>query len=278
MTGSLPMPYPKPVLLITAADILAVCYLLYALNRKLCGWLRGTASHSDAPAGPLGGMLKIWLMEVFLHRQLWVLSPGRWLVHAMIFWGVLSLTALSASLFLVRNLAVLGVDYGAFGVFQGSEGSALVKIWGDGAGLVLFLGLAAAVFRRYALRPAQQITEQFDAFLLFFLLWLTLTGFALEGLRIAASASGAGRYSFVASLFVRAGTFSPHEAAPWLTALWTIHGLSGVALVVYLPHSKLIHSILAPLVIAMNAGQEHERKDLYWPDMTKHRPVRSRKT
>jgi hypothetical protein len=87
-----------------------------------------------------------------------------------------------------------------------------------------------------------------------FLLVLTLSGFLLEGLRHALAAA------------------SPQAGAalrPWLTALWTAHGLGGVALVAWLPRSTLLHALLAPLVIALNARSEHPRRDLYWPTTTR---------
>jgi hypothetical protein len=89
---------------------------------------------------------------------------------------------------------------------------------------------------------------------------LTLSGFLLEGLRLAIAPPA---------------PYSAEPLLPWLTALWTVHGLSGVALIVILPHSKLMHSLLAPLVIALNARNEHARKDLYCPDTGQGKPTAS---
>ena len=108
--------------------------------------------------------------------------------------------------------------------------------------------------------PAAESRES-DTPLLLFLLWLTLSGFLLEGLRVAASATPAAAAALI----------------PWLTALWTIHGLSGVALVAWVPHSTLLHGLLAPLVIALNARAEHARKDLAWHGTARHAPLRSPK-
>ena len=67
----------------------------------------------------------------------------------------------------------------------------------------------------------------------------------------------------------------PGTLLPWLTALWTVHGLSGVALIVVLPHSSLMHAIIAPLVIALNARNEHARKDLSCQGPAKNQPTAS---
>jgi hypothetical protein len=82
------------------------------------------------------------------------------------------------------------------------------------------------------------------------------------------------RYSFVGRFFIPPGTYTLGELKPWLTLLWVLHCFTGVGILVYLPHSKLLHSIFSPLVIAMNALEEQERKDLYWPEIEKHRATR----
>jgi nitrate reductase gamma subunit len=152
-----------------------------------------------------------------------------------------------------------------------------VKLWGDTFGLFLLAGLAAASVRRFLLRPSQQVTEQADTILLLFLLWLTLSGFLLEGLRLSLVPPELARYSFIGSLFIPPGAYTIVQLQPWLTACWCLHAFSGLALLVYLPHSKLIHSISAPLVIALNASAEFARKDIYWPDISKHKATGSLK-
>ena len=105
-------------------------------------------------------------------------------------------------------------------------------------------------------------TQEADLPLVLVLLSLTLSGFLLEALRHALASA------------------TPEGAAAlrgWLTVLWTIHGLGGVALVAWLPHSSLMHALLAPLVIALNARREHPRRDLYWPETTRHRATGSPK-
>jgi nitrate reductase gamma subunit len=146
-------------------------------------------------------------------------------------------------------------------LLQGEVRLAL-KIWGNASGLVLFVGLLLSLARRLVRRagPAGE-TGGSDTPLVLFLLWLTLSGFLLEYLRLLAAASAA----------------AAGQLRPWLTALWTTHGLSGVALVAWLPRSTLLHAVLAPLVIALNARPEHARRDLSWPDTTNGKANGSRK-
>ncbi len=216
---------------------------------------------------------RIWLAEVFLQRQLLALSFTRWLIHVLIFWGFVGLAVLSVFTVFLRPLAWLGIDAGVADYILNGHGLVVIKLWGDGFGLALFTGLCAALIRRFLFRPAQQINEQMDILLLFSLLWLTLSGFLLEWLRLSLLPEVV-HYSILGHL-IKPLNVHAYQLRPWLTAAWTIHGLSGAALLVYLPGSKLMHSILAPLVVALNASGEHERKDLYWPDTGKHRATGS---
>ena len=104
---------------------------------------------------------------------------------------------------------------------------------------------------------------------------MTLSGFALEGLRLALMPAEIARWSFIGRLFTPPGTYVREQLQPWLTACWTFHGMIVCALFAYLPHSKLMHSILAPVIITMNAAAEQKNEELYWPDMKKYRAARS---
>jgi len=107
--------------------------------------------------------------------------------------------------------------------------------------------------------------EKSDMILLLYLLFMTISGFMLEGLRLSLSSHDMLSYSFVGRFFMPSllGINSYPEII--LSLMWSIHGFSGIGIILYLPHSKLMHSILGPLVIAINAEREFDRKDIYWP-------------
>ncbi len=269
--------YPKPWLLFWTADILAACYFYYAIYRKWCGWARGM-KQPPARGVRWRRAVRISLAEIVLQRQLFALSPLRWLIHFLIFWGFTALALLSLFVFVVGRSNLSGAGSGWRELFLNTGGYIYIKIWGDSFGLALLVGLAAAGIRRLIVRSAGRTGDQTDVVLLLFLLWLTLSGFALEGLRLCLTPPDLARYSFVAAFFVPAGSYTLERLQPWLTAIWVLHSFSGLALFLYLPHSKLLHSILAPVVIAMNASEEEGREDMYWPDVAKHRPTRSPKS
>ena len=252
--------YPKPWPLLQIADVLALGYASLVLARRARGWARGARLNPAPPIAP-GNVAKIWFLEVFAQPQIKRLSRTRWAAHLCIFWGFLSLSALSLFLGGLRLLESRAPGGGVAAWFLRGDGNVIVKLWGNGFGLVLLVGLLLALARRFGPRSAPaEDSKETDTPLLVLLLWLTFSGFLLEGLRVA-----------FASL-------APHSAAPllpWLTALWTVHGLSGVALIAMLPHSSLMHAIVAPLVIALNARNEHARRDLSCPVPGKNQPTAS---
>ncbi|MBA4373365.1 MAG: hypothetical protein C0402_10965 [Thermodesulfovibrio sp.] len=266
--------YPKPWLLFGVATVISLGYMGYAFILKWRAWNRG-AEETRRAEGGRGRATWIWLAEVLLQRQLFVLSPGRWLMHILIFYGFAGLLFLSLLASVLRPLALLGLDRGLSSFFFQGEGHLFIKLWGDAFGLALLAGLVAALFRRLFFRSVQLDNSQADVILLVSLLWLALTGFALEALRVALVPVWQARYSFFAQLFVSPGAYTYNQLQPWLTALWSLHAFSVLGLMLYLPHSKLMHSLLAPVVIAMNALGEQDREDIYWPDVKKHRPTGS---
>jgi len=88
------------------------------------------------------------------------------------------------------------------------------------------------------------------------LVGILLLGFLLEAMRIAMTGSPAG--SELA--FVGYG-LSRCLAGIDLTGLygyvWYAHAILTGAFVVYLPFSRMIHMITAPIALALNAGSEH---------------------
>lgn len=216
---------------------------------------------SALPPPAPGIIARIWFVEVFAQPQIRRLSLTRWMAHICIFWGFLSLSALSLLLAGLRLHESMALDGSRAAWLLSGDGNIIVKIWGNGFGLILLAGLLLALSRRFGPLPAPAAdSKEVDTPLLLFFLWLTLSGFLLEGVRFV-----------LASL-------APQAAAPLLpllTALWTVHGLSGVALIVALPHSTLMHGILAPLVIALNARNEYARKDLSCPGPAKKAPTAS---
>jgi len=254
---------------------LSLGYMAFAFFRKWLGWSRGMRESTTAPSNYRMPSM-IWVAEVLLQRQLFTLSFSRWFIHILIFYGFLGLALLSAASCILRAAGYFAMSSTLPSFYLHPEGYFFIKVWGDSFGLLLLLGLVMAGMRRLALLQARQISNRMDVILLGLLLSVTLSGFVLEGLRLATMPAEITRYSYVGRLFSPPGTYALKQLQPWLTACWMLHSLLVLTLFVYLPHSKLMHSLLAPVIIFMNAAEEHKREDLYWPEMKKYRGTRSR--
>jgi nitrate reductase gamma subunit len=263
--------YYKPWVLFWGAAVLAHGYMDYSIWRLIKSCNRG---QQQSRGGWTFKAVRIWLMEVLIQRQLLALSFSRWVAHMLIFWGFICLGALSVFLFLLSLAEAAGIDSGLGAYFAHGSGHFVLKVWGDGFGLCLLTGLLAASVRRLFWRPRQLVNDQSDLVLLLYLIWLTLSGFLLEGLRLSHLPAAISRYSFVGRFFVLPWAINTQDIGLWLTALWSIHSVSALGLLLYLPHSKLMHSLLGPVVIALNASEEQERKDIYWPRIKSHGPIK----
>jgi len=268
--------FPKPWFLFKSAMALSLGYMVFAFYRKWRGWSRGIEEPATV-SGNYGSVAKIWLAEVILHRQLFALSFSRWFNHLLIFYGFIGLALLPLVAVILGNFGYLAQSTTTPRFYLHAAGYILMKLWGDTFGLMLLSGLVLSGIRRFVIRPAQHTNSQMDVVLLALLFFVTLSGFCLEGLRMTFVPAEVARYSYIGRLFTLPGAYPSEQVRQWLTMTWTVHFLFVALLFAYLPHSKLMHSLLAPVVIGMNAAAEHARKDLYWPEMKKYRAPRSPK-
>ncbi|NJD56179.1 MAG: hypothetical protein FIA94_07230 [Nitrospirae bacterium] len=263
----------KPWVLFWAFVMCCHLYLDISLYRRWKGWKRGLdAAFSLRELN--GPAVKIWLGEVFLQRQLLSLSVARWIIHQCLFWGFISLTFLSVSKFILLLLSLISLDAGLHAFFSKGAGYPYVKLWGDFFGLILFAGCAGVLARRFIARPLQIVHDQTDTFLSVYLLFMTVSGFMLEGLRMSAFPAAHDSYAFIGGLFMPSSGGIVSAPGTWYLWTWIVHAFSGAAILIYLPQSKLMHSLLAPIIIALNAAEEHGRKDLYWPKTKQYRPTK----
>ena len=129
----------------------------------------------------------------------------------------------------------------------------------DLTGIMVILGVGFAFFRgqrRHQDQPSGLPGQ--DRIALGLIGGIVVVGFLLEGLRIAMTGwpEGAG---FAVVGYVISLLFG--ESTLWTGVygyLWYIHAILTGAFVAYLPFSRLLHIIMAPVVLAMSAVSERE--------------------
>ena len=122
------------------------------------------------------------------------------------------------------------------------------KLFLDVFGFFLIIGLILAIYRRYILKPERlknlvYPTFPYDSFyLLIILLFIAVSGFFVEAVRLAATKVPWSHYSPVGNLL--AGLFtsmSEHTLQSLHFTLWTLHGLAALAFISLIPQSKAFH-------------------------------------
>ncbi len=127
----------------------------------------------------------------------------------------------------------------------------------DIAGIAVILGCCLALFRRYVLRPPALDNQVDDLIVLLLILVISVSGFVVEGTRMAVTEAGQSLAQWSPAGLVCVKLFSSWglgESA--LLSLhkisWVIHALLAFVFIAYLPYSKLFHVLLGPLNIFLN--------------------------
>ncbi len=238
-------------------------------------WMQGR----DAPSGGLFSQFAfLWgqarnrlreRVRLLLNRALlqnWLIrKPLAGLMHGLIFWGFIALLIGTLIITVQEDFTKLLFDY----EFLEGRFYLVFAVTLDIMGGFLLLGLLIALWRRYVAR-ATELERSVDDLLGVGLLFLVaLTGFMVEGLRLVADHGDYGNYEFVGQAF--AGVFAAGgleggaaENAHYL--VWWAHFLLAMAFIVYLPHSKLMHLLTAPINIFFHdfkpAGELPESRNL----------------
>jgi len=215
----------------------------------------GSRSHGISILPTFGNLAKVLALDVLLQRRLFRQSKTRWAIHGLIFFPFLfrflwGLTALLTSLWtpesaLPWRLLDQNDPVGAF-LF-------------DVSGLLILVGIVLVIGRRVK-EPSSTTAglPKPDWPALGLLGGIVIVGFLLEGIRIAMTGTPAGSpYAFLG--FTLSRGFADMPSLPNVYGyIWYLHAIMTGALVAYLPFSNLLHIIMAPLVMAMNAVSRSE--------------------
>ncbi len=228
--------------------VLAVLVLFYGVGRRLRVWRRGKpADRSDLPSQRLRGVL---LQAVAQRRTLSQAYPG--IMHLCIFWGMVAL-------FIGTVLATLDWDgTRLFLGFQFLQGAVYVgyELVLDVFGVLLFAGLGMAAWRRYGAKPSRltnALSPRFardDAYALGILALIAVTGYLIEGLRIAVTQPSWAAWSPIGNLIAMGLTSLGDPTNRTLhTSIWIFHSLLALTFIAIIPFTKFFHIVTSPLNI-----------------------------
>ena len=208
---------------------------------------------TSAPGGVVGGLGRLIQYGLGQRR---VAQRERGRPHMAIFYGFITL---------LFGTSVVALDWNVFRplglrILVGSPYLYLETLL-DALGLAFVMGLIAALFwRMLKLRgtsPDQRRVQWQFVLLIAGLLYMGLTGFVLEGLRLTLSPVPWADWSFVGhALTGPLRSFGVEETGEALyVTLWWSHAIVAFSLIATLPYSVFLHSVAAPLNFMVHPGR-----------------------
>ena len=261
-------------MILYAVMILTVGVFIYGLHRsgfmtRKKMWRLGTGS-DVARTDNAGRRFGFALAEVFGHRKI-LREPYQGLLHLFIFYGFLALMITTGLVALQADFFLPLFDWY---YFQNNFYLGL-SLFADVFGGVAIVGVLMALVRRYAIKPAWLETKQEDNFILWFLLFVLVTGFMGEALRMQATELQPGSpmadyvwFSPLGRIFAYLFAGLSVEAAEGAhRVVWWVHMLSAMSFLAYIPFSKLEHIYMAPANIYMHPETDQPYLKLMPPEM-----------
>jgi Fe-S oxidoreductase/nitrate reductase gamma subunit len=214
----------------------ALAVLVYGFVQRLKIYRLGRPlMRTDQPLARFGETVRTMLMQT---RVLRVTGPG--LAHALFFWGFFLL-------FLGTGLIVVQADFTDLFfdiIFLKGTFYKVFSLTLDLAGLTAVLMLLGLLARRWVVRPSGLTTKADDFVMHGLLLAILLTGFVIEGARMAVTELGTplAPWSPVGQVFGKglAGT-SPELLLDLHRGLWWFHLLLALLFIGLIPFTKFRH-------------------------------------
>ncbi|MBU5613852.1 respiratory nitrate reductase subunit gamma [Geomonas azotofigens] len=181
--------------------------------------------------------------EAVFQKRIRNRSVFLWLRHCLIFFGFTAIFALDCIYTVFGHYFHHYFDYT---YFTSGAGRAFLKAGMELSGAVLLVGLTAALVHRVVYAERERTLVNLNLVLL---LWVvTLTGFLTEACRLIGEPDD----PFVDCSFVAGPLASALRGidAPWhalATPIWILHATVTVAFFAYLPFSRFVHIIAAPI-------------------------------
>ena len=214
-----------------ALAALAVGLLILGVVAHLRVWLKSAPGSRPAFSG---GALRQTLADIFLGRTVFKTDWPAGLMHFLMFWGFIVLL-IGTSLLALHEYVTSFLTGGNHLLFEVSM---------EIGGLLLLAGVVWALVRRYIQRVPRLEHRLEDALIPLSLLVVALSGFLLEGMRLAAQNPPWAAWSFVG--FWIAGLFPGEAAVSAYPYVWWGHALLSLGFIALIPFTKLFHLVGGP--------------------------------
>jgi nitrate reductase gamma subunit len=216
-----------------------------------------------------GWYIRTLITEVIFHRKLYGQSFYRWLAHTLLVFGFVATFAVDMIKgFTTGYLVAFGVSFAH--EFETGSIRPFLDFFLEFFSFLILVGCVLAMVRRFVIRPDQLRTEEEDITSLLFILFLELSGFFIEGYRIA--------HPEVVQAKNYLANFTPASANNWISFggyflsqflrdikinadfLWYFHVVPSLIWIIYIPHSKLLHIFTSSMTVISDRQKEFDRE------------------
>ncbi|MBN2419521.1 MAG: respiratory nitrate reductase subunit gamma, partial [Deltaproteobacteria bacterium] len=232
-----------------------IIFLMGTLSIVFIWFSAGKSRKTDNGASSTGliHVAEVLILDVLLQRRLFRVSIKRWAIHEMIFlpllfrflWGI---TALVLSLFYPeQDITWIMLD----------KNNPVTGLFFDITGIIILLGGILMFIEKKMNKILNSITglPKSDVLVTLLLACIILTGFIVEGARIAMTGFPEGsQYSFTGSLIGR--TLTGYHLNGFFAYLWYLHAVVTAVFIAYFPFSRMFHIITAPLGLLLRGSSE----------------------
>jgi len=214
--------------------------------------------------------VRVFITDVIFHKKLFGQSFYRWLAHTLLVVGFFATFAVDMIKGFTTGYLVEWshhVPFFSFAyAFKAGPIRPFLDFFLEFFSFLILIGCVLAIIRRFFIRPDQLRTEEEDIVTLVFILYLVLSGFFIEGYRIAHPEVAANRvymadftpqsannwisfFGYFLSFFLKDITINPHF-------LWYAHVIPSLIWFVYIPHSKLLHIFTSSVTVLLDKSRD----------------------
>lgn len=211
----------------------------YGVWRHVRQWRRGQpVMRFDRPLERCRRLLKMGILQLSIWRD-----PLAGALHAMIFWGFITLT--------IATLVVMVHDDFGILIMQGDFYLYFQSLFVDILGALAVIGTGLAGLRRWIMKPKKLVFTDEASWILIVIFVILVSGYCLEGWRIAVTEDPWGNWSPVGQAV--ADLSLAMVSAPTLRTahviVWWGHLVLVFAFIAWAPYTKMLHVLTAPLNI-----------------------------
>lgn len=211
----------------------------YGIYRRVKLWRRGAAENRfDRPLERVAHLVRYALLQAGTWRRIY---PGSF--HAMIYWGFIVLAIATA-------VVMIDYDFG-IPIMRGRFYLYFQSLFVDVMGLLAIVGISLAGYRRWIARPKLLVYTTEATAILLFIFTILVTGFLVEGWRIAVTDDPWGAWSPVGNQFAKLsrGAMSIETMTMAHRIGWWTHLLLVFCFIAWAPYTKMAHVVNSALNI-----------------------------